>query len=80
MKLDQRGDAGVTMLVVMVVLMSVWFWHGGGGHGGGRGHMSEAPSTVTHKETALDLLDAAYARGDIAREDYLQRRDDLLKR
>lgn len=80
MKRKQRGDGGAAMLVMMVVLMGVWFWHSGGGHGGGRGHMSGPASTVTQEKTALDLLDETYARGEIAREDYLRRRDDLLKR
>lgn len=30
-------------------------------------------------KTALDLLDEAYARGEIAREEYLQKREDLRK-
>lgn len=79
MKREQRGDAGLTMLVIMVVFMGVWFWHGGG-HGGGRGHMPVPVTTVSQEKTALDLLDEAYARGDIAREEYLRKRDDLLKR
>ena len=31
----------------------------------------------TKKKTAFDILDEAYARGDLSREDYLQKRDDL---
>ena len=67
--------AGAAMLVMMVVLMGVWFWHSGE-----RGHMSGPASSVTQEKTALDLLDEAYARGEIAREEYLRKRDDLLKR
>ena len=37
-------------------------------------------STATPEKTALDLLDEAYARGDITREEYLRKRDDLLRR
>jgi len=33
-----------------------------------------------HSRTALDILDAAYARGEISREDYLQKREDLQKK
>lgn len=80
MKRKQRGDAGAAMLVLMVVLMGVWFWHSGMWHGGERGHMSSPASSMSQEKTALDLLDEAYARGDIAREEYLRRRDDLLKR
>lgn len=32
------------------------------------------------KTSALDLLKEAYARGDISREEYLQKRDDLLEK
>jgi hypothetical protein len=39
----QRGDAGVAMVIVMVVVMIGFFWHGGMGHGSDRaGHMSTA--------------------------------------
>ena len=31
-----------------------------------------------HQETALEILQKAYARGDISREEYLAKRDDLL--
>ncbi len=34
--------------------------------------------TVT--KSALDLLDEAYARGEISREEYLQKRDDLQRK
>ena len=78
MKRKQRGDAGVAMLVMMVVLMGAWFWHSGIGHGGGRGHMSGPAGTVTQEKTALDLLDEAYARGEITREEYLRKRADLV--
>ena len=36
------------------------------------------PRTVT--KSALDLLDEAYARGAISRDEYLQKRDDLQKK
>ena len=36
------------------------------------------PRTVT--KSALDLLDEAYARGEISRDEYLQKRDDLQKK
>jgi hypothetical protein len=47
-KHNQRGDAGVAMLIVMVVMMIGFLWHGGMGHGGDRGsHMSSAAPTGT---------------------------------
>ena len=74
----QKGDAGAAMLIVMVVLMIGFFWHGGMGHGGDRaGHMSTASEAV---KSPLDMLDEAYARGEIGREEYLRKREDLLKR
>ncbi|MBI5752140.1 MAG: SHOCT domain-containing protein [Hydrogenophilales bacterium] len=74
----QKGDAGAAMLIVMVVLMIGFFWHGGMGHGGDRGgHMSAAGAAA---KSPLDLLDETYARGEIGREEYLRRREDLLKR
>jgi uncharacterized membrane protein len=79
-KHGQQGDAGAALLVIMVVLMGVWFWHGDRWHSGERSHMSGPTSTTTQEKTALDLLDEAYARGDIAREEYLRKRDDLLRR
>lgn len=32
------------------------------------------------KASPLDILKEAYARGDISREEYLQKRDDLLEK
>lgn len=77
----QNGDAGAAMLVVMLVMMAALFWHGGMWHGGDRGgHMSGAPSAERTGKTALELLDEAYARGEIAREEYLRKREDLRRR
>ncbi|MEK9134532.1 MAG: SHOCT domain-containing protein [Pseudomonadota bacterium] len=74
----QRGDAGVAMVVVMVVMMIGFLWHGGMGHGGDRaGHLSTASETA---KSPLDTLDAAYARGEIGREEYLRKREDLMRR
>lgn len=32
------------------------------------------------RQTALDILDEAHARGQITREEYLQKRDDLQRK
>lgn len=32
------------------------------------------------KNTPLDILKSAYARGEISREEFLQKRDDLLEK
>jgi uncharacterized membrane protein len=74
----QRGDAGVAMVIVMVVVMIGFLWHGGAGHGGDRvGHMSTASEAA---KSSHDTLDEAYARGEIDREEWQRRRADLLKR
>ena len=74
----QRGDAGVAMVIVMVVMMIGFLWHGGMGHGGDRaGHLSTASEAA---KSPLDTLDEAYARGEIGREAYLRKREDLMRR
>ncbi len=82
---NQRGDAGVTMLVLMVVLAVGWwaFGHGGMGHGGmGRDgdRADRAPRASAPGKTALELVDEAYARGEISREEWRRKRADLLER
>ncbi len=72
----QRGDAGVAMAIVMVVMMIGFLWHGGD-----RGsHMSAVSPASEAAKSPLYLLDEAYARGEIGREEYLLKREDLLKR
>ncbi len=41
---------------------------------------ASAHSKAETRQTALDILDEAYARGDLTREVYLQKRDDLNKK
>ena len=79
MKRYQRGDAGAGMVVVMLIVMLGFFWWGGM-HGSGGGHMGGGRHAAQMEKTPLELLDAAYARGEITREEYLRKRDDLLKR
>ena len=69
----QRGDAGVAMLIVMVVLMIGFFWHGGDR----AGYLSTASAAA---KLPLDTLDEAYARGEIGREEYLRKREDMMRR
>ncbi len=73
----QKGDMGAAMLVVMVVVMlGALFWHGRDGH---RMH-GGAPGVQRAEKTAQELLDEAYARGEITREEYLCKREDLSNR
>jgi len=76
MKRYQRGDAGATMVVVMLLMALGFFWWGGM-HGGGGGHMGEDRRAARMENKALERLDEAYARGEVSREEYLQRRADL---
>jgi len=56
----------IAILAVVLILLFRWF---GAGH---QMHASTPPAS-----SALDLLKARYARGEIDREDYLQRKADL---
>ena len=80
MKRYQRGDAGAAMLAVMLIMVLGFGWWGGM-HGGGRaGHMPGDAHTTVQEKTVIEQLDDAYAQGKIGREEYLQKRDDLLRR
>ena len=77
-KHSQRGDAGVAMLVVMVIMMVGFFWYQGAGHHGGRdGHMSAAPPAAETARPPLDLLNETYARGEASRDEYPRKHEDL---
>jgi putative membrane protein len=69
----QTGDAGVAMILVMLVMMVGAGWWGRM-HGGS--HRSHHPQE--RDQTALELLDEAYVRDEITREEYLQKREDLM--
>jgi putative membrane protein len=56
--------AALALLVAIVVFLARWL-------GGDSGAAPKAP------RTARDLLDDRYARGEIDREEYLRRRQDL---
>lgn len=71
---NQRGDAGVAMLVLMAVVVLAW---AGGMHRDG--HWQGETSAQQAPKAALELLDERYARGDLTREEYLQKREDLLR-
>ena len=58
----------IGLLVAVVVALIRWLAHG-----------TERPGTPPQRPAALDILDARYARGEVDREEYLQRRKDLLE-
>lgn len=74
---DKRtGLAAPIVFAVAGLIPGCIPWHGGdsGGHMSG-GYRAEQPG-----KTALELLDEAYARGEIGREEYLRKREDLMRR
>jgi putative membrane protein len=76
----QKGDVGTAMVVVMAVVVVIGFFSPWGMHGGGRdGHMPATPPAAEANRSALDLLDEQYVRGEISREEYLRKREDLTK-
>jgi uncharacterized membrane protein len=64
----------------MIVMLAGWMWHGGWHDGTRGGHMSGRQCVDRQEKSAAELLDEAYARGEISREQYLPQRADLLKR
>jgi putative membrane protein len=43
-------------------------------------YFSDRSRSDKRGKNALEILDEAYARGEISREEYLQRREDLSKK
>jgi putative membrane protein len=58
------GIAWFALLVVAIVLVVRWMGRGNGARG-------------ASASSARDILDERYARGEIDREEYLQRRNDI---
>ena len=80
-KYYQTGEVVTVMLLVMVVVMSVgWMWKGMGHGGDPAVHAPAAADTARTEKTALELLNEVYARGEITRDEYLRKREDLQKK
>jgi putative membrane protein len=76
----QKGDVGIAMVVVVAVVMVIAFFSPWGMHGGRRdSHLSATPPAAEANRSALDLLDEKYAQGEISREEYLRKREDLTQ-
>ena len=58
------GMAWFALMIVVIVLLVRWLARGNDGRG-------------AQARTARDILDERYARGDIDREEYLQRKSDI---
>ncbi|WP_206607908.1 SHOCT domain-containing protein [Ferruginivarius sediminum] len=61
----------VAAVIVVAVLVIRYLWNVGHNHGAG-----QSGSAASRRE-ALDILDTRYARGEIDREEYLRRKQDL---
>jgi len=70
------GIIAVVVLIAVAVYLVVRATSGQ--KGGPTGRVIGAAEAPT--ESALDVLDSRYARGEMEREDYLSRRNDLLGR
>jgi putative membrane protein len=55
-------------LLLIIALLKYLFAHP---------RIKAGPDGEPERKTPLDILKEAYARGEIGREDYLQKRDDL---
>jgi putative membrane protein len=61
-------------LVVTVVVVAVRYGMGWGGHPTGPG---SAGYGMERRPTALDVLEERYARGEINRDEYLEKKRDI---
>jgi putative membrane protein len=67
------------IILLLIVLFIGRPWHRGHWHGDWSDwSVGQRPGNPGRTDAALGILDERYARGEIGREDYLQRRRDLL--
>ncbi|HET9496091.1 MAG TPA: SHOCT domain-containing protein, partial [Chloroflexia bacterium] len=72
------------LLIGGIVLVAVWLFRqgyfGGGSTGGtvGPGRDLESPESGSGRQSALDILNQRYARGEVDREQYEQIKRDIL--
>ncbi len=60
----------IPLLVILALLKYLFAKHG----------KQSEPESKQAPPSALELLKQSYARGEISREEYLQKRDDLLEK
>jgi len=61
---------GIPLLVVIALLKYLFF----------RPRDKRNPDIRPEQKTRLDILKESYARGDLSRDEFLQKRDDLLEK
>ena len=61
---------GIPLLILFALLKYLF----------GKPHGASGEKNLSEKKTPLDILKEAYARGEISREEYLQKRDDLTEK
>jgi putative membrane protein len=67
---------GLFWIVLLIVGIAAVVWLvRGSAHGAHR-----YPSRIDRVSSGIDVLDERYARGDLNREEYLQRKKDILQR
>jgi uncharacterized membrane protein len=67
------------LILILIFLFIGRPWHRGHWHGEWSDwHTGPRPGSGGRMDSALGILDERYARGEIDRADYLQRRRDLL--
>lgn len=59
------------LVPVVLIAVGLKYFFGGGSR--------PTPGTPDVRQKALDVLEERYARGEINREEYLQKRDDLKR-
>ncbi len=64
----------VVILVVSLIFHRRHYYYYGHPYGWSAGSTSAPPSS---RKEALDILEARYARGEIQRDEYLQKKQDL---
>jgi putative membrane protein len=62
-------------LIVTVIVLAVRYAMGWGGHPMGPGMMGHG---MERRSPGLDALEERYARGEINRDEYLQKKKDML--
>ena len=56
------------VLIILVIAAVVWFMRSAG---------SNRPAQLERRSTGLDVLEERYARGEINRDEYLQKKRDI---